>query len=39
MQVAVNNKFEKEWKEAVQKTPIESMKRIARAIWNNSDIP
>ena len=33
-----NNKFEKEWKEAVQKTPIESMKRIARAIWNNSDI-
>ena len=33
-----NNKFEKEWKEAVQKTPIESMKKIARAIWNNSDI-
>ena len=34
-----NNQFEKEWKEAVQKTPIESVKRIATAIiWNNSDI-
>ena len=31
------NKFENEWKEAVQKTPIEILKKIATEIWTNSD--
>ena len=33
-----DNQFENEWKEAVEKTPIEILKKIATEIWTNSDI-
>ena len=33
-----NNHFEKEWKEAVKKTPIEILKTIATEIWTNRDV-
>ena len=33
-----NNLSEKEWKEAVKKTPIEILKTIATEIWTNLDV-
>ena len=33
-----NNLFEKEWKEAVKKTPVEILKTIATEIWTNLDV-